>query len=167
MNDSIDAATRAALEELLRGVERCWNALALADLEAVWDLSSPPLYLPEEADRLLLTWDDVRAYFRVTLDSIERMHLEIGAPQFVPLAPDLVSGFWEFHWDARIRGRTAPVGADNRAFAVFRRTPAGWKFAQYVEAPLAPIVYVRKLYERDVSAAALERFSDPKRPDRP
>ena len=49
-------------------------------------------------------------------------------------------------------GYEKPVGADNRAVALFRKLPEGWRICRYVEAPLAPILYMRKLYENSVEA---------------
>ena len=49
-------------------------------------------------------------------------------------------------------GQDKPVGGDLRVTAVFRKTPAGWRLFHYVEAPLAPIIYVRRLYQGQVDA---------------
>ena len=67
------------------------------------------------------------------------------------LSPDIVSVVYAMHWDARVRGAATPLGGDNRVCATLRRTSAGWRFIQYVESPLAPIVYMKRLYEQSVT----------------
>ena len=72
--------------------------------------------------------------------------------QAVPVSADLAWVSYQFHWDAVAEGYEKPVGADNRAVALFRKLPEGWRICRYAEAPLAPILYMRKLYENSVDA---------------
>jgi hypothetical protein len=149
---AVDAATRAAVRALLARVEHLWRSLDLEPLESLWDTSRQPLYIAEEADAIHTSFEAMRAYWTFTRSIIEKMDLVLGPAELLPLAPDLVTAVYSLHWECRIRGQAAPVGGDNRVAAVLRRVGEDWRFTQYVEAPLAPIVYMRRLYERSVRA---------------
>jgi hypothetical protein len=79
------------------------------------------------------------------------MGLRLGPPDIVPLADNLLTAMYSLHWECVLKGETAPIGGDNRAFSVLRRVGGQWKFTQYVEAPLAPIIYLHQLYEKSVT----------------
>ena len=145
----IDAADRFEILKLLSELEQAWRALDFARIRTLWDASVDPIYFAEEAPEPLLDWPQLQGYWDFTGKAIEKMGMQIlDEPKLRALAPDLVSAVYRMHWDAMIRGDAHPVGGDNRVCATFRRTPAGWRFAQYVESPLAPIAYMRLLYER-------------------
>jgi ketosteroid isomerase-like protein len=141
-------AIRAVLAEL----ERAWNALDFVAIGNLWDRSREPIYFAEEAPAPHLDWASLQAYWDYTARSIARMGMRItDTPQLRLIGPDLVSAIYAMHWDAVISGDPQPVGGDNRVCATLRRTADGWRFAQYVEAPLAPITYVKWLYQRQVT----------------
>jgi hypothetical protein len=146
----------AQIEAILRRLERGWRDLDFSAIESLWDRSRPPIYFAEEAAQPLLSWSALRDYWRQTAGAIERMGLSIALPatlRMLAAAPGtaLLSAIYTMHWDALIRGSPRPVGGDNRVCATFRQVQDEWKLTQYVEAPLAPIVYMRKLYESSVS----------------
>jgi hypothetical protein len=146
------------LTELIQQKAACWCELDFARLETLWDLSQPPVYFAEEAPAPSLSWDALREYWRFTAGSIAKMHMIIlREPQYQQLADNLVTGFYEMHWDALMCNQPKPIGGENRVCATFRQTTEGWRFAQYVEAPLAPITYMRRLYEQCVTPG----FADP------
>lgn len=149
----VDAATREAVKALLKTVETHWRSLELDRLEALWDKSGAPLYIAEEASAIHTSFEAIRQYWDFTRSTIVKMGLELGPPDIVPLAPDLVTAVYTLHWECLMKGQKAPVGGDNRACAVLRRVEGKWLFTQYIEAPLAPIVYMRQLYERSVGAS--------------
>ncbi len=147
----VDAATRDAVHGLLKTVEAHWRRLELDRLEPLWDGSRAPLYIAEEAAEIHTSFEALRRYWEFTRASIVKMGLELGEPEILPLAPDLVTAVYTLHWECLMKGQTTPVGGDNRACAVLRRVDGEWRFTQYIEAPLAPIVYIRELYQRSVS----------------
>lgn len=53
--------------------------------------------------------------------------------------------------DMKLSVAPKPYGSDNRASAVFRKTPEGWCYSCYSESFQLPIVYMLKLYELNVS----------------
>ena len=147
-----DPQVRTEIIALLAQLERAWCALDFAAVRALWDTERDPIYYAEEADGPLLRWPQLEEYWRITGSAIEHMGMRIvGEPQLRELSPGLVSVMYEMHWDAALRGQQRPIGGDNRVCATLRRKREGWRFAQYVEAPLAPITYVRRLYERSVT----------------
>jgi len=148
----IDQAARTQIETHLRTLERAWNELDFAAIKSIWDTSRPPVYFAEEAANPHLDWPSLEAYWDFTRRSISRMGMRItNAPELVELAPELVSVIYRMHWDALIAGDGKPLGGDNRVCATFRHTSDGWRLAQYVEAPLAPITYMKWLYEQAVT----------------
>jgi hypothetical protein len=143
MEPEVDSRIREALREL----EAAWCAFDFERVRALWDGSRPPIYLAEEAEPAL-SWDALEAYWRATRESIVRVAMRIDADRLVlrELAPGLVTALYPMHWDAQMKHEAEPIGGEVRVCATLRLTPAGWRFAQYVEAPLAPIVYMRRLY---------------------
>ena len=142
----------ASIRHALGAVESAWRHLDFVSLRALWDQSREPVYFAEEAPEPLLDWAALQAYWDLTRASIETMGMRITSVYGVrDLAPDLVSVVYSMHWDARVRGAATPLGGDNRVCATLRRTSAGWRFVQYVESPLAPIVYIKRLYEQSVT----------------
>jgi hypothetical protein len=140
------------LSDLIEQKADCWCHLDFARLETLWDRTNPPVYFAEEAQQPSLSWQALREYWQFTAASIAKMNLVIvRKPEFQALSDNLITGFYEMHWDAQMRDHTKPIGGDNRVCASFRHTADGWRFAQYVEAPLAPITYMRRLYENSVT----------------
>lgn len=145
----IATTDRAEILNLLAELEQAWCRLDFAHVQRLWDASRDPVYVAEEHPRVHLSWAQLQEYFDLTARSIERMSMRIeGEPTLRELAPGIVSAAYSMHWDALIRGETRPMGGDNRVVDTFLRTPDGWRFIQHVEAPLAPISYVRELYAR-------------------
>jgi hypothetical protein len=148
----IEPHARAEISRSLAALERAWCALDFPAIKALWDTSSEPIYFAEESPQAKLTWAELEAYWTFTGQLITKMGMRIvGEPVLREIAPGLISAIYDMHWDAMIKGDARAVGGDNRVCATFRRTPAGWRFAQYVEAPLAPITYMRRLYEQSVT----------------
>lgn len=145
-------ALRTELDTVVAAYYAAYDRLDFATTRALWDELEPhPLCLPEEADGFLRDWAAIARYWDDTRRSLVRLaarHSDLHAHR---LAPDLATANWSLHWDALLVGRTAAIGGDVRVAATFRRRAAGWKLIQYVEAPLAPLVYVRRLYERCAS----------------
>lgn len=142
-----------AVAAVLKQLRRNWNRMDLKAMGELWDTSDPhPFYLPEEVEEPLRDWDTIHAYWDRTMQMILRLKMRIWDVQAVLVSEDLAWVSYQFHWDAVAEGYEKPVGADNRAVALFRKLPEGWRICRYVEAPLAPILYMRKLYEDSVDA---------------
>ena len=139
-----------AIDAVLRAAERAWAASDFAALKALWDSSTPPLYLAEESREVCATWPQLDDYWAATNSAARAVSMRISDVVYRPLTSDLISTFYQMHWNFQTPDTQAPVGGDVRVYALFRRTAQGWRFTQYIEAPIAPIVYIRKLYEQQV-----------------
>lgn len=140
--------TRQAIETALGELEQAWRTLDFERIRSLWDVSRAPLYQAEEALEPCTSWAQLDAYWARTRSGIAHMGLRIERPiRFHAVDDELVTALYDMHWDALVKGDARPMGGDNRVFNTFRRTPAGWRMTHYVEAPLAPILYVRRLYE--------------------
>jgi hypothetical protein len=139
------------IEALLEQLIERWDGMRLAEIRDLWDPDeAQPFYLPEEAEEPLTSWADIEAYWQRTRDTIARLSMRIWEVNAKPLGPDLAVALYRMHWNADVTGFPKAVGGDNRVTAIFRHTAEGWRFCHYVEAPLAPIVYMRQLYELNV-----------------
>ena len=142
---------KKAIAAVLEQLQQNWNCMDLKAMANLWDTSDPnPFYLPEEVEQPLRDWDEIQAYWDKTMEMIPRLKMRVWDLEAVPVSDDLAWVSYQFHWDAEAEGYARPVGADNRAVALFRKLPEGWRICRYAEAPLAPILYMRKLYENSV-----------------
>ncbi len=139
-----------AIDSLLTAAEHAWGKSDFAALKQLWDPSAEPWYLAEEARKPCFSWQNLDGYWAATRAASRAISIRIADVTYRRLAADLISSFYHMHWNFQTPDTQAPVGGDVRVYALFRRTAAGWRFAQYIEAPLAPIVYMRTLYEQQV-----------------
>ncbi|MCZ8132878.1 MAG: nuclear transport factor 2 family protein [Steroidobacteraceae bacterium] len=144
---------RASLDALLADYYARFGAFDVAGMKAHWDTDDPePVYLAEEIGGFLHDWPSIEKYWDDTRRGLSRLaarHWDLRARR---LGDDLAIGTWRMHWDCHVVGQPKPVGGEVRVTATFRHLESGWKLIHYVEAPLAPIVYVRALYEQQVTA---------------
>ena len=130
-------------------VRDAWGRGDFAAIEACWDGDdADPLYQAEEEEHVHLGWAAVRDYWRRTAATNECIRVTYSNFVTKPLGADQVLVAFDMHFDLKMRGRPKPIGGDNRTFAILRRHPGGWRFISWIEAPLAPILYVRRLYEQ-------------------
>ena len=142
---------KAEIDSLLEELVERWNAMELLKIRELWDPNeTQPYYIPEEAEQPLIGWEAIENYWQGTMDSISRLKMRVWDLQVKSLSADLAVAIYRLHWTADVKGFPKPVGGDNRVTAIFRHTDAGWRFCHYVEAPLAPITYMRQLYELNV-----------------
>lgn len=149
----------AEIDALLAQAKKFWDVQDYPGLKSLWDLDEKdPYYQPEETEELLVGWPAIEAYWATNLKIMDKISVLYGKARAKMIAPDLCVAVFDLRWDALLKGRP-PLGGDNRATAIFRRKKDGWRFCHYIEAPLAPIMYMRKLYERDVHPQFRERLA--------
>jgi len=137
------------IEKTLENYRECWSRLDFEGLRALWDAEeAEPTYLPEEVDRPMFDWGGIETYWEATRSATRRIRLETANLRVRLIAEDLATAVYDLRWLGEFAAYSKPIGGDTRVTAIFRRRPAGWRFIHYVEAPLAPIVYFRRLYER-------------------
>lgn len=139
------------IEEVLAKLESRWRSMELSSIRELWDPEeTQPFYLPEESEQLLASWEEIEAYWAKTRATISRMSMRTWDVTAKLLQPDLAVAVYRMHWNGEVTGYPKPLGGDNRVTAILRRRDGVWRFCHYVEAPVAPILYLRRLYELDV-----------------
>ena len=131
----------------------CWAQLDFAGLRQLWDDGEPaPVYIAEEAPAPLLDWDAIEAYWGATRGATRSLRIETWNLVVRELPEGLASAVYDMRWIGDFTGYPRPIGGDLRVSALFRARPRGWRFIHYVEAPLAPIAYFKRSYERFAAA---------------
>ncbi|MEM9529535.1 MAG: hypothetical protein AAGA23_01315 [Pseudomonadota bacterium] len=152
MSTVISEATKAEIHALFGAYAEAWRANSAEQLLAHWDPSAAhPTYLAEEVDTPMTDLAAIEAYWKKNEGLHEQIELRYDQFSYHPLTDDLVQVVFQMRWDIRFRNFVSDaMGGDNRVVALVQRTSDGWKLTSWVEAPLAPILYFRRLYERDV-----------------
>ena len=128
----------APAAQLLGQLCAAWSTLTLTDIEALWDPGEVlPTMLPQELERPLVGWDELRLYWTKAAVRLEAASMRTRDLIVHPIAADLALIMYVMHWNGAIRGLVRPVGVEARVSAVIRNTPLGWRFIHYVEAPLS------------------------------
>jgi hypothetical protein len=144
----------AEITALLRETEALWDTQDTARLRELWDTDdSEPFYLAGEQEDWFAGWEQLNAYLapkrgpKVT-EAIRVRFYNIHARL---LAPDLAFAAYWMRTDMKLIFQPKPFASDNRASAVFRRKPEGWRYLTYTEAFQAPNMYMNRLMENDVA----------------
>lgn len=129
-------------------LEQIWRAKDFARMRGLWltDLASP-LYIAEENPTIIASWDAFDAYFAQTSAALRQISstYRIVAVQPGTGGQQLVA--FELDWTAAIGPVNPPVAGWVRGQAVLEQEGSAWKLRSYIEAPLAPIVYMGELYK--------------------
>jgi hypothetical protein len=129
-------------------LEHIWQSRDFGRMRAHWLKDLPaPLYLAEEKQTFLTTWPAFDAYFAAT-GAGSRSSLV----KYKPLHSTAVGDGQEMvaftlEWTVQLVNEDMPIGGSVRGVALFAREADAWKMRAYIEAPLAPIIYMRELYE--------------------
>jgi hypothetical protein len=137
---------KSAIDAFLAKYAAAWAANDAAALKRFWDASRDPLYLAEEIDETLADWPAVEAYWAMNEGQHADVALTFSGAVIRDLDEGLVIAAYQMNWRIAFTQKPAMAG-DNRIAAVLRNTDDGWRFTAWIEAPLAAITYVRKLYE--------------------
>ena len=155
---AIDSARAAEQDEieavraLVHETAERWNSQDFRTVLELWDTDEEvPFYLAEEQDDWFIGWEPLKAYLSPPLPSpaVEGLREEMRDISVKLIADDLAIAAWNMHFEMKIRGRP-PIGEDVRVSAVMRKKPEGWRYIHWAESPMAPLVYIEKLFQRDV-----------------
>ena len=153
MNDSqSNSDVTAAIQQVIKQTEANWNTQDFSTVLDLWDRDEPePYYLAEERDEWLIGWDQLNGYLNPPTrnPAVEAVRLVISDIRVKQLASDLAFAIWDLHFEMKIKGRR-PLGENIRVTGIFRKKPEGWRYIHYAEAPMASMVYIQKLFEKDV-----------------
>lgn len=133
--------------DLFAALQRHYGEKDFAAVRGLWlpDLVTP-FYIAEEHGEVMQSWEQIERYWRITSESLAHLRARFEPRACVPLAGAQQLVYFDLTWLARV-GDTAPVAGTLRAVAICEQTPSGWRIRAWIEAPLAPIVYMRALYE--------------------
>lgn len=135
------------LAGLFVALERHYGAKDFAAVRALWlPQLDTPFYIAEEHGEVMSSWPQIERYWRITAESLAHLRARFEPRGGVPLSANQQLVCFDLTWLARV-GSTAPVAGTLRAMAICEHTASGWRIRAWVEAPLAPIVYMRALYE--------------------
>ncbi|MEQ8264726.1 nuclear transport factor 2 family protein [Pseudohaliea sp.] len=131
-------------------------AWASSDPEAIgahWDRERAPLYQAEEKDEPFTTWAELDDYWAANAEFHDSVRLQFTHPKVQQLAGGLCQVLVQMRWDIRFTtGASRAMGGTNRVLATLVKTQDGWRLCGWVEAPLAPITYLRRLYEQSAAS---------------
>jgi hypothetical protein len=141
------------IERTLELYRTCWERLDFAGLRQLWDPDEPePTYLAEESSSVLFGWEAIEEYWSATRAATRCIRIETWGLRTRLVAPGLATAVYEMRWVGEFAGYARPIGGDTRVTAIFRHVDGAWRFIHYVEAPLAPIAYFKRFYERFADA---------------
>ncbi len=142
---SVDARTQKLFTEL----EAVWRSGDFSKMRSFWvkDLAAP-LYLPEERKDFITTWADFDSYFagtaKISKGGVQVIYVPLTA---VPVSQGQQQVAFTMEWTMQLVTDNVPIGGSVRGVALMADDGKDWKLKSYIEAPLAPIVYMRELYE--------------------
>ena len=126
-----------------------WSRRRADRLMELWDrddrLSS---YLPAESEHRLIGAEAVERHVLATLERFETVRMRPQAVYPRRLKQDLASIFAIVDWALRETPAAAAMGGTIRVSAVMRLRGDAWRFSHYAEAPLAPLVELRRFYQK-------------------
>jgi len=138
-----------------------WHANDPARIAACWHLSDPaPLYKAEEMERPFRDFGAIRAYWEHNRSFHASVRLAFSELQVKPVAEGVDLLVTAMRWDiafaadarlpdgSRFPSAGKAMGGDNHVLALVARLPEGLRFRTWVEAPDAPLSYMRRLYEQ-------------------
>lgn len=126
-----------------------WSRRDADELINLWDTDDPASsYLPAESEQRLFGPAAVEQYVGATIKRFETIRQR---PQLVyprRLKQDLGSIFAVVDWALRESAASTAFGGTIRVSAVLRSRGDAWHISHYAEAPLAPLVELRKFYQK-------------------
>jgi hypothetical protein len=126
-------------------------------MRTLWDPDlAAPVYLAEESQELITDWPSMDRYFALTAEVLSMVRARYQLQSVVPLGGDLVTAYCRMEWQGVMPPDPDRIGGYVRVIAVLRKTAPGWRFVSYVEAPMAPIMYIRDLYKLVAKVSTIE-----------
>ena len=146
-----------AIVGILNDLERAKENRDYEDLPSFWDRSDPaPFYIAEEILEVMTDWATIEAYWQGTKATSGWIDVEYDLIAQKCLGSSDMLILFDLRWDMSVDGFDNPIGGSNRVLAGLRLIDGQWKFHTWVEAPLAALIYMQKLYEKNVRPDILE-----------
>ncbi|MBL8642643.1 MAG: hypothetical protein JNK21_01835 [Rhodospirillaceae bacterium] len=136
------------IAKVFAGLEGVWRTRDFKPMRGFWakDLAAP-LYLPEEKKDFITTWAGFDAYFANAGQGSRGGKVTYKPLVAMPMGEKMVMVAFEGEWTTHLKTEDAPIGGSIRGVALMEDDGTDWKFKAYIEAPLAPILYMRELYK--------------------
>lgn len=158
---------QAAISRLIMRLGEAWDRQDYARMRReFWDPEeAEPWYVPEEVAEPLIGWQAIEQYWATNRRIMRCVRVRYSDIRVKPVAghADQAVALFALRWDAELKDWPAPLGGFNRVTANLRLTGDGWRLTHYIEAPMAPITYIRTLVERHgdtaVDQAMLDRIA--------
>lgn len=142
---------KAELITVMEAIKADWNDGNYDALKSHWDVSDDsPLYIAEESDIVMTSWPEIETYWRGTDAWNEWIVIDYYNYHVKRVDETNAIITFDLRFDVKLNDRPKPIGGDNRGVVSLRKVNGTWKIYSWVEAPLAAITYMRKLYELNV-----------------
>jgi len=133
VNDSLHQEVGALVAEL----ERRWSGLDLGIIRELWDESDPePIYIAEELRHPVVGWAAFDEYWIRLAGRLRGAGYRTSELRTRAIGTDLALACLVIDWQLLPVEAETPNRGQSRATAVLRRTPGGWRFIHWMEAPL-------------------------------
>jgi len=147
------SSVETSIHDLFHRLEAAFNARSVPELRALWpDDLVAPFYLAEERVGFIRDWATLQSYW-ADLQGLEDLRAGWQVTDIAPLGPDTWIVGFDLWWMLKPPGASATAG-EVRGIGICTARGDGHALVAYVEAPLAPIVYMRELYARAATARA-------------
>jgi hypothetical protein len=138
----------ARIKDVFSHLESVWRSRQYAQMREFWVKDLPaPLYLPEERKEFITTWAEFDAYFAGNAKMMKDIIVTYQPITAVPLSATQQIVAFGLEWTTQLVNEAKPIGGSVRGIAVVEDVAGTFKLRAYIEAPLAPIMYMRELYE--------------------
>ncbi len=154
--------TTETIDTFLKAYSAAWARNDAAAIQSFWDTDDMPFYLAEEIDTVYNTWSQVQKYWQHNEGFHDAISLVFSDIHLKPLRGGDVMAAMRLRWDIAFRqAEGAPdsvmpdignlMGGDNHVIAVVRAVQDDIKLTAWIEAPMAPITYMKQLYAKDIT----------------
>ena len=138
----------AHIHKLFTELEVVWRSREYSKMRSFWVKSlEAPLYLPEERKDFITSWAQFDEYFVGNAKAMRDIIVTYQPLTVMPLSQSQKIVAFALEWTTQIVNETKPIGGSVRGVAVIENEAGTWKLLSYIESPLAPIMYMRELYE--------------------
>jgi len=145
-----DTELLGEIEEVMKETEKLWRGGSKGRLRAVWDTEDPePWYIPEEIREPLTSWPEIDHYWSPTRGGgLADFQWGFANLRVKRLSPDIALAMFDHVYELTLAvGDERSFGGFDRALAIFRKKPEGWRQILYAQCPLGPEAYVRAMRE--------------------
>lgn len=142
---------KTELIAVMDAIKGDWNDGNYNGLKSHWDTNDEsPIYIAEESDLVMTSWPEIEKYWSGTDAWNEWIVIDYYNYHVKRVDDANAMVTFDLRFDVKLNDRPNPIGGDNRGVVSLRNIDGQWKVYSWVEAPLAAITYMRKLYELNV-----------------